>query len=90
MTEPVNHWHMKKEFNLVHVIMTLAMIFSFVTFIFNFDKRIESNDLQITHLREVHQQDIEALKEQRAEDQRRIEKTLDSINLKLDKLLEKN
>ena len=89
MNDTPPHWHMKKEFNLVHVIMTLAMVFSFVTFIFNFDKRIESNDLEITHIKQRHEQDVEFAKTQRTEDQRRVEKTLDSINRKLDKILEK-
>ncbi len=83
------NWHMKKEFNLVHVIMTLALAFSFTTFIFNFDKRIDGNSLEVNHIKERHDLDIKAMKSQRMEDQQRIEKSLSSIDQKLDKIDDK-
>ena len=88
MSDTPPHWHMKKEFNIVHVLMTMAMIFSFITFIFSFDKRIDNNTLELDHVKQRHEQDVEFTKNQRTEDQRRVEKTLDSINRKLDKILE--
>jgi len=72
------HWHMKKEVNVAHVITTVAMVVSCFWFFSDLDKRIASNTTEIEHI-----------KTQRTEDQRRIEKSLDSINKKLDRILEK-
>mgnify|MGYP005989071247 CR=1 FL=1 len=77
---PNNHtqetWHMKKEVNVAHVITTVAMVVSCFWFFSDLDKRIASNSSEINHI-----------KEQRAEDQKRIEKRLDSMDRKLDRLL---
>ncbi len=71
-------WHMKKEINLAHVITTVALVVSGFWYFGDLDKRIASNKQEIKHVKMLRQ-----------EDQARIEKQLDSINLKLDKLLEK-
>jgi peptidoglycan hydrolase CwlO-like protein len=69
---------MKKEVNVAHVITTVAMVVSCFWFFSDLDKRIATNETEISHV-----------KEQRAEDQKRIEKRLDSMDRKLDRLLEK-
>lgn len=71
-------WHMKKEVNVAHVITTVAMVVSCFWFFSDLDKRIATNSTEISHI-----------KTQRAEDQKRIEKRLDSMDRKLDRLLEK-
>ena len=75
---PPETWHMKKEINVAHVITTVALAVSCLWFFSDLDKRIATNATEITHI-----------KEQRAEDQKRIEKRLDSMDRKLDRLLEK-
>ena len=71
-------WHMKKEINLAHVIITISMVVTTMWFFSNLDKRIEVNKMGIAHM-----------EEQRIEDTRRIEKQFDKINVKLDQLLAK-
>ncbi|MDK1289793.1 hypothetical protein [Pseudoalteromonas umbrosa] len=69
-------WHMKKEINIAHIITTVALIVSGLTFLSDMDKRITTNTTQIVHIQE-----------QRKEDLRRLEKRLDSIERKLDELI---
>jgi hypothetical protein len=69
-------WHMKKEINLAHVIITVSMIITMMWFFSDLDKRIQSNTKDINHIQV-----------QRTEDVQRLEKQLDKINTKLDKLL---
>jgi hypothetical protein len=78
MKEPTTEqWHMKKEFNLVHVIMTLSFFVSGSLFLGDLDKRISANEQSIIYVQTL-----------RTEDQKRLEKNLDGINEKLDRLLE--
>jgi hypothetical protein len=53
------------------------------------DKKIEANAINIEVIKEQHAQDIKRFGEQRKEDIQRVEKRLDAINVKLDKLLSK-
>lgn len=69
-------WHMKREINLAHVIVTVSMVITMMWFFADLDKRIDSNTKDIVHLQE-----------QRTEDVERLDKQLDKINSKLDKLL---
>lgn len=77
-THNPEQWHMKKEINLAHVIVTISMVVTALFFFADLDKRIESNKKDITHI-----------EEQRTEDSRRIEKQFDKVNDKLDRLLAK-
>jgi peptidoglycan hydrolase CwlO-like protein len=70
-------WHMKKEVNLVHIISTIGLLVSSMWYLSGLDKRISANE-----------QSIDYVQSQRTEDQKRVEKQLDSINEKLDRLLE--
>lgn len=70
-------WHMKREINLVHIITTVTVLVSGLWYVSDLDKRIAANA-----------QAIEYVQSQRSEDQKRVEKHLDSINKKLDRLLE--
>lgn len=71
-----NQWHMKKELNLAHFITTVMLLVSGILYLGDLDKRINSNAQDILHLKQI-----------RNEDQKRIEKRLDSIDKKLDTLL---
>ena len=77
-THNPEQWHMKKEINLAHVIITVSMVVTTLFFFADLDKRIESNKKDIVHI-----------EEQRTEDSRRIEKQFDKVNDKLDRLLAK-
>ncbi|WP_252095930.1 hypothetical protein [Pseudoalteromonas sp. SCSIO 43201] len=82
MTQPTqnpNQWHMKKEFNLAHIITTVTLLVSGILYLGDLDKRISTNSQELTHLKQM-----------RNEDQKRIEKRLDSIDKKLDMLLSSN
>ncbi|ASD67666.1 MULTISPECIES: hypothetical protein [Pseudoalteromonas] len=75
----MNHpeqWQMKKEFNLAHILTTIALLVSGVIYLGDLDKRITTNSQELDHLKQIRQ-----------EDQKRIEKRLDSIDKKLDTLL---
>ncbi|NQY36645.1 MAG: hypothetical protein HRT37_17085 [Alteromonadaceae bacterium] len=70
------HWHLKKEINIAHVMTTLTLIIACMIYFVDLDKQISSNTLLIKYVTEL-----------RKEDQGRIEKRLDVIDRKLDKLL---
>lgn len=75
MRQPEN-WQMKKELNLAHILTTIALVVSGILYLNDLDKRITSNSQELAHLKQI-----------RNEDQKRIEKRLDSIDKKLDALL---
>ncbi|KZN64043.1 hypothetical protein N473_15695 [Pseudoalteromonas luteoviolacea CPMOR-1] len=66
-----------KPIDIAHILTTITMIVASIVYITGLDKRISINEKQIEHV-----------KVQRVEDQSRIEKQLDTINEKLDKLIE--
>jgi hypothetical protein len=72
----LEQWQMKKELNLAHVLTTIALVVSGILYLNDLDKRITSNSQELAHLKQI-----------RKEDQKRIEKRLDSIDKKLDALL---
>ncbi|WMN59258.1 hypothetical protein NI389_13720 [Pseudoalteromonas xiamenensis] len=78
MSQP-EQWQMKKELNLAHVLTTLALLVSGILYINDLDKRIITNTQELNHIKQI-----------RNEDQKRIEKRLDSIEKKLDALLSVN
>ncbi|MCG7536511.1 hypothetical protein [Pseudoalteromonas sp. OOF1S-7] len=69
-------WQMKKELNLAHILTTIALLVSGILYLNDLDKRITTNSQELAHLKQI-----------RKEDQKRIEKRLDSIDKKLDALL---
>lgn len=77
MNQASEQWHMKKEINLAHVITTVALAVSAFWFFSDMNERINANSLK-----------LEYVQQQRTEDQERVEKQLDNINKKLDRLLE--
>lgn len=75
MSQP-DQWQMKKELNLAHILTTIALLVSGILYINDLDKRIITNTQELNHIKQI-----------RNEDQKRIEKRLDSIDKKLDALL---
>jgi hypothetical protein len=75
---PDTAWHMDKKVNVGHLLTTIIIAITFFSYINAQDKRINANTLN-----------IKALKEQRKEDVSRVEKKLDKIDVKLDKILSK-
>ncbi|ALU44611.1 MULTISPECIES: hypothetical protein [Pseudoalteromonas] len=71
-----DQWQMKKELNLAHILTTIALLVSGILYLNDLDKRITTNSQELAHLKQI-----------RKEDQKRIEKRLDSIDKKLDALL---
>lgn len=70
-------FHIEKSISIGHILTTLVLIWGAFTYFTDFDKRISATE-----------QEIDFLKAQRVEDARRIEKRLDSIDAKLDRILE--
>ena len=83
-------WHLKKEINIAHFLTTIIIAVSAISYLNGFDKRIQTNALNIMHNKE--QQDRELIRSEkiRKEDQYRIQKSLDGINKKLDKIISAN
>jgi uncharacterized membrane protein YukC len=77
LTMSQEKFHIEKSISVGHILTTLVLIIGAFTYFTDFDKRISATEQEITFL-----------KAQRVEDARRIEKRLDSINEKLDKILE--
>ena len=74
-----NKFHIEKSISVGHIITTIILLIGGIQYLSNFDKRIAAAE-----------QDIEFLQQQRIEDARRIEKRLDSIDEKLDRILQGN
>ena len=74
-----NKFHIEKSISVGHIITTLVLLIGGIQYLSNFDKRIAAAE-----------QDIEFLQQQRIEDARRIEKRLDRIDEKLDRILQGN
>ena len=70
-------FHLEKSISVGHILTTVALIVGAIMYFNDFDKRISASE-----------QEIEFIKSQRIEDARRIEKRLDSIDAKLDRILE--
>ena len=71
-------WHMDKTVNISHIVVTVLLLVSAITYSNSLDKRIAANEQDIVHI-----------KEQRNEDIKRIDKHFDTVNSKLDRLLAK-
>lgn len=69
-------WHIEKSVSVGHLLTTAVIAASVFMYFGELDKKVSANS-----------QSIEFLKEQRQEDLKRIEKNLDGINKKLDKLV---
>lgn len=72
-----NKFHIEKSISVGHIITTIILLIGGIQYLSDFDKRIAAAE-----------QDIEFLQQQRVEDARRIEKRLDSIDEKLDRILQ--
>ncbi len=70
-------FHIEKSISIGHILTTVTLLIGAVMYFNEFDKRISATE-----------QEIKFLKTQRIEDARRIEKRLDSIDAKLDRILE--
>lgn len=70
-------FHLEKSISVGHILTTVVILVGAITYFNDFDKRISATE-----------QEIEFIKAQRVEDSRRIEKRLDSIDAKLDRILE--
>lgn len=77
MSANENQWQISKVINLGDII-TIAILMATLAGLYNsLDKRVEKNA-----------QSINFIKEQRIEDVKRVEKRLDSIDKKLDQILQ--
>lgn len=74
----MSDWHLDKKVNVGHIISTALLAIAAFGYINAIEKKIDANAINIS-----------TIKEQRKEDVRRIEKRLDSMDRKLDRLLEK-
>lgn len=70
-------FHLEKSISVGHILTTVVILVGAITYFNDFDKRISATE-----------QEIVFIKTQRVEDSRRIEKRLDSIDAKLDRILE--
>lgn len=77
MPSASQRFHVEKSISVGHILTTFVMLVTAFSYFSDFDKRLSQAE-----------QSIEFIKTQRAEDSKRMEKRLDSIDKKLDKLLE--
>lgn len=77
MSANQNQWQISKVINLGDIITMFLMLATLAGLYNSLDKRVEKNT-----------QSIEFIKEQRIEDVKRVEKRLDSIDKKLDQILQ--
>ena len=85
MAEENNQWHLKKEINVAHVIVTISMVITMMWFFSDLDKRIDGNSIEIEHSKELRIEDVKRTHE----GQTKLYTQLDKLNDKIDKLLAK-
>lgn len=85
----MSDWHLDKKLNIGHIITTVSLALVAFSYINAIDKKIDANTMNIKANKEQHTMDIKRFSEQRKEDVQRVEKRLDTINIKLDRLLSK-
>ncbi len=80
-------WHIEKTLNVGHILTTLTMAVGALWFISDMQQSISENRQTIAHIQERHKIDMARVDSQREEDIRRVEKRLDKIDSKIDRLL---
>jgi H+/gluconate symporter-like permease len=79
MTTSTQGFHVDKTISIGHIVTTMSLVVGAFWYFSDLDKRITATEKDIQHLNQ-----------QREEDVRRVEKRLDSIDAKLDRLLATN
>lgn len=85
----MSDWHLDKKLNIGHIATTILLAMSAFGYINAIDKKIDANAINISTIKEQHKEDAIRFDQQRTEDVARVEKQLDKINAKLDRLLNK-
>lgn len=84
MTQPTDHWHLKREVNLSHLVATATIGIALITYVYKMDVRVARIEMLVAAQREVDQ------RQDRATDQiiSGVTGRLDRIDNKLDRLIE--
>ena len=77
-------WHLDKTISVGHLVSTLVIAISVFSWAATLDKRVEQNSIAIVHLKEQQANEQKRLQELRQE----IKQDLRDINQKLDRLIE--
>lgn len=77
-------WHLDKTISVGHLVSTLVIAISIFSWAVTLDKRVEQNSIAIVHLKEQQANEQKRLQELRQE----IKQDLRDINQKLDRLIE--
>ena len=77
-------WHLDKTISVGHLVSTLVIAISVFSWAVTLDKRVEQNSIAIVHLKEQQANEQKRLQELRQE----IKQDLRDINQKLDRLIE--
>lgn len=77
-------WHLDKTISVGHIISTLVIAVSVFTWVSSVDRRVDQNSLSIKFVKEQQQQSSARIEALRLE----IKQDLNSINDKLDRLIE--
>ncbi len=77
-------WHLDKTISVGHLVSTVIIAVSVLSWAVTLDKRVEQNSLNIAHLKEQLAKDQRQVQELRLE----IKQDLRDINAKLDRLIE--
>lgn len=82
-----NTWHFEKTVNFGHIFTTILLIASAFWFISDLEQATKANRQTILFMQERYEKDMARINAQRDEDIERVEKRLDKIEAKIDKLL---
>ncbi|MBU6955751.1 hypothetical protein [Hahella sp. HN01] len=82
---PRRHWHLDKTISVGHLISTLVIAISVITWAGSIDRRVEQNALAVKYLNEEQVQQRQRIDAVRNE----IKTDLRAINDKLDRLIER-
>ena len=78
MSDEKEHWHLDKKLNVGHLLTTLSLAGALIVWGMNMESRIN-----------VHQSEIESIKEHSKESNDRLISAIDKIDNKLDRLIER-
>ena len=82
MSDP---WHLDKKISITHVISTMMIVASLFVWGGGIERRIDSNAKDIEQVREIQQRNWDANKEEWDD----IQNSMDNMNAKLDRLIER-
>jgi len=85
MTTPTHGWHLRKELNISHLLMTIGLLVGLIGWGSTLDKRVTTVEVQVAHVQKA--QDV--MREDAKEAQAEVLQELRAIRERIDQMAER-